>query len=176
MSNWDEGFSKVDICLTYGLGWNQRLLFVKSLRYVGLGEQGTAGLPQGGVLILMKNRSRCWLLFYHVNLVLLFLRFMVGDIPCPSYQETKGNNSFPILRTPERNQYENSGKWYLNISWNSLPGKSSCHRIFMEVLTMSMAKILYPWTTCTTILTAVVMKTFTTKTHSKYLKSETVPQ
>ena len=65
----------------------------------------------------------------------LCLRFIVESLHCPN--ETKGNNSFPRLRTPERNQYENSSKWYLNISWNSLPGKSSSHRIFMKVLTMS---------------------------------------
>ena len=65
---------------------------------------------------------------------------MVEPIPCPV--ESRGKNLLPILRTPERNQYENSNKWYLNISWVALPGKSSCHRIFMEVLTMPMAKIL----------------------------------
>lgn len=58
-------------------------------------------------------------------------------------EENKGNTLLPTLRTPVRNQYENSTEWYLNISWYSLSGKSSCQRLFMEVLTMSMAKILY---------------------------------
>ena len=70
-----------------------------------------------------------------------FLRFMVEPIPCPNV--TKGDNLLPPFRTPKPKQYENSSKWYLNISWHSLPGKSSCHRIFMEALTMSMAKILH---------------------------------
>ena len=120
-----------------------------------------------------------------VNLVLLSLRFMVETQLCPD--ETKGKNVFPTSRPPERNQYENSRKWYLNISWDSLPGRSSCHRIFMAALTMSMAKILYVLNdtslTLLTILywnylhhglkTASVMKTYvTTKTRSKYLKAK----
>ena len=66
---------------------------------------------------------------------------MVEPVPCPD--PAKGKNLLPKLRKAERNEYENSSKWYLNISWCPLSGESSCHRIFMEVLTMSMANILH---------------------------------
>ncbi|XP_078383133.1 uncharacterized protein LOC144665706 isoform X2 [Oculina patagonica] len=38
-----------------------------------------------------------------------------STVQCPTKAIT--NNVFPTLRTPERNQYENTDKWHLNISW-----------------------------------------------------------
>ena len=82
---------------------------------LGQGNRRQPALPQGDV----DPGEETELTLAYISF--LFLSFHTDKITCPV--SAIGNNTFPALGPIERKQYENSNKWYLNISWYPVSGR-----------------------------------------------------
>lgn len=63
-------------------------------------------------------------LFYVASEIFRFLITdgMVGKI-CPQGATNNTKNEYATVESKDNNQYENSNRWYYNISWKPINGK-----------------------------------------------------